>query len=181
MLISISYISEPNNFKGYYNLAICISQFPNRLIESIEFFENAISLEPCVIESYESCAGVLIKVGNPTKAIECCYNGLNISPGNVTVLYNLNIALRQMSRINEAILINKSYLPKFKSKYIQNRIENSHLDVVTPILVVFVKWSAKYDASCKLNTYSGHPSHIYTFVSTLLISRLHIIFINRCQ
>ncbi len=149
---------QPNNFKGYFNLATLLSQQQDRITESLYYFDKVIDLKPDVIETYGSCSGVLIKLGDPLKAISYCEAGLLICSSNTLCLININVALRQVGRISEAILLSSRHLPKINiSRYdcvdvIDDKpqydmLHNNNNNIFHNVLnIVILKWGTKYDA-----------------------------------
>ena len=110
-------ISEnPEDFRAYYNLGTVLDA-PGETQDyegAARSFKSAIMCDGRVIESYGCLSGVLLKLRRPREAAKVCRDGLLVIPTDSPCLYNLNVALRQLSRMNEAIdfsfkVLQKSY------------------------------------------------------------------------
>ena len=147
---------NPDDFRACYNLGTVLMRL--RITRGRLILQTRYRASGRVPESYGCLGGVLLKLRRPraVKSVEtdCCV--LTDSP----CLYNLNVALRQLSRMNEAIalsfrILQISYSVDVGAPGQQLEAEDDHQITATTITrsskaegVVFicVKWGSKYDA-----------------------------------
>ena len=101
---------HPGDFRAYFNLASLLSERKDgraSLEEAVGLLEAAHRLAPHIVETCGNLAGLKIKLGSPDEAVVWCERGLSL-PGegaapNSECLFNLNVALRQEGRMQEAM------------------------------------------------------------------------------
>ncbi len=91
-----------NDFRAYYNLGnVYVEQ--GMFDDAIQAYNQVLIYNPNLLEAYGSLSGLLIKQQKPIDATRICYHGLLIDPLDRTCSYNINIALRQIGWIKQAI------------------------------------------------------------------------------
>jgi hypothetical protein len=150
---------NPDDFRAYYNLGTVLDETQD-YEGAASSFKRAIERDGRVPESYGCLGGVLLKLRRPREAVKVCRDGLLVVPTDSPCLYNLNVALRQLSRMNEAIdlcfrILQISCSIDVGAPGQQLEAEDDHQITATTITrsskaegVVFicVKWGSKYDA-----------------------------------
>lgn len=104
----------PTDHRAFFNLATMLAAHREQLHESCALLRKVIELKPCVVESYGALAAVLIKLQKPEESALQCYHGLKISFDDKICLFNLNVALRQLNRVDTAISISWDTLIKLE-------------------------------------------------------------------
>jgi tetratricopeptide (TPR) repeat protein len=96
---------HPADFRAYFNLGTILDAPGEHqdYTHAAELFHKAITCDGTVIESYGCLSGVLLKLKRASEAATVCRDGLLVKPTDSPCLYNLNVALRQLSRISEAV------------------------------------------------------------------------------
>lgn len=74
-------------------------------------FEKALSLNPDIVDAHVSIAALHIKSKEPRLAVTHCQAGLQLDGLNLECMFNLNIALRQLDRLAEAVELTRSQIP----------------------------------------------------------------------
>lgn len=100
---------HPGDFRAFFNLSSLLSERRDGVgtLEAVGLLEEAHRLAPHIVETCANLAGLKIKLGCPGEAIAWCERGLSLpgagEPPNSECLFNLNVALRQEGRMQEAI------------------------------------------------------------------------------
>mmetsp|Transcript_11499 Transcript_11499/g.18774 ORF Transcript_11499/g.18774 Transcript_11499/m.18774 type:complete len:492 (-) Transcript_11499:171-1646(-) len=113
------YIEDfPEDFRGYFNLGKALSSQRDvecdLIAEAVANFEKALSLNPDIVDAHVSIAALYIKNAKPQLAVSHCQVGLTIDSQDTNCLFNLNIALRQLDRLTDAIELSRSYISSLR-------------------------------------------------------------------
>lgn len=155
----------PDDFRAYFNLAQLKSSLGLELVEAVDLFLKVIELDPSIIDTYGTLGGLYIKLHQPESAVEYCRKGLALVPNDSSCLFNLNVALRQCGRMDEAIHETWSAIGIDRSKYQLNDADlssssrNKNNRSSRPMTVVCIKWGAKYSAQYVNNLYLAVLKH----------------------
>ena len=152
----------PTDHRAFFNLATMLAVHREQLLESCALLRKVIELKPRVVESYGALAAVLIKLQKPEESALQCYHGLEISFDDKICLFNLNVALRQLNRMDTAIAISWETLIKLEPSIGSQRsliTEQYQGDTVElheeqcrikqlrdSLTFVCVKWGTKYSS-----------------------------------
>lgn len=104
----------PTDHRAFFNLATMLAAHREQLHESCKLLRKVIELKPHVVESYGAIAALLIKLQKPEESALQCYHGLEISFYDKICLFNLNVALRQLNRMDTAMAISWETLIKLE-------------------------------------------------------------------
>ncbi len=148
---------HPRDFRAFFNCARILAFEERTLSEALELFRVVIELDVSIIESYSAVAALLIKLDRPVEASEYCKAGLLVDNSDRNCMYNLNIALRQMGNIEEAISLcweklattNTSPAPLSQTEAECTSCADSE------ITIVCVKWGTKYGPEYVNNLYNA--------------------------
>ena len=157
---------EPTDFRAFFNCAILISEDSDRIIDAISYFKTVISLNPEITESYGSIAALLIKLHAPRDAVEYCRQGLDIKSTDRICLYNINVALRQIGKIDEALALSWQRLcslpfpPMQREEMQKQHLKQNKPRTMNELTIVCVKWGKKYGADYVNNLFQGLCRHI---------------------
>jgi hypothetical protein len=102
-------------------------------------------------------------MNNPEEAVEYCRLGLVRESGDKTCLYNINVALRQVGAIKEAIDLSWRSIDhtcKASPEWDAQVVRNEPAVIVTELTIVCVKWGKKYGHEYVNNLYSALQRHI---------------------
>lgn len=161
ILISLIEI-DPLNYKYHYNLSIVYSE-QLKVKSAIEYFNNALALaERQIIDGNDlkclcsdihgNLAALHIKDLDPTKAEKHCRLGLEYDRFNRICLHNMNICLRQLNRLKEAIKLSwissnltRPHTESYTDEESTNVSYTSNTDTAK-IIFVCVKWGIKYSS-----------------------------------
>ena len=146
----------PNDFRGYFNLGKALCSLENasstsqeeecfaRYQEAICHFKKALSLNSDIVDAHVSLSALYIKIKEPQCAVLHCKTGLELEVMNSNCLFNLNIALRQLNKLPEAVNYTRSKIPSMGQVPC---IDNCHFQEqsgVNVITIVLLKWGTKY-------------------------------------
>ena len=155
---------SPDDFRGYFNLgkALCCEGFvTSDPLDAIRNFEKALSLNPDIADAHTSIAALYIKIGEPQLAVTHCQIGLELEEMNSNLVFNLNVALRQLDRLSDALQYTRSKIPSMSQvplvsecRYQQSLspgTQREHVfvslpsdDVKPSLTIVLLKWGSKY-------------------------------------
>lgn len=134
----------------------------NVVAEAIANFEKALSLNPDSVDAHVSIAALYIKNANPRLALTHCQAGLTLDRLNSSCIFNMNIALRQLDCLADAIELSRSCISSmtssplvqdcssirlpdvcntghvFSSPFVENSFASGS------ITVAILKWGTKY-------------------------------------
>jgi hypothetical protein len=150
--------AHPADFRAYFNCAMLLTEQPDRGEHAILLLRKVLELDDTVIETYGALAALYIKLHNPTNAIQYCRAGLLRDSNDKTCLYNINVALRQVGAIEEAIELSWRCLEgKGASTLANDGMQGSSSDSSTNVelTIVCVKWGKKYDHAYVNNLFSA--------------------------
>ena len=165
--------THSEDFRAYFNCAqLFVQQGDEKgLHQAFDLFQQVIKLDSSVVETYGALAAICIKTHKPTEAVHFCRQGLNIQNTNKECLYNINIALRQIGQIEEAInlswnaLISSTKpmkpinLPSLHvlnhPSLIQEQQQQQQQQQQQELTIVCIKWGTKYNAQYVNNLYSA--------------------------
>jgi hypothetical protein len=153
----------PEDFRPYFNLAVLLSGDRTRLEESISLFFRVIEIKDSVIEAYGAVAALLIKLRRPEEAVSFCTAGLQRDPLDSSCLFNINVALRQVGKISNAIqiswatLLSSCSIVPLAKELQQPRVLQAQqpLPIENSLTIVCVKWGSKYNADYVNRLYGG--------------------------
>lgn len=141
---------HPEDFRAYYNRATCLLQL-QRPQDALASLEGAEGLKGCNVDVYGALSKVLITLKRPEDAVRRCRQGLAQVATDAVCLANVNVALRMLDRIDEAILLSWEAMgvPPFDPttdipSSSSSSSSSSESAAVTAVTVVVVKWGAKY-------------------------------------
>jgi hypothetical protein len=140
--------AHPADFRAYFNCAMLLAEQPDRSEHAILLLRKVLELDDTVIETYGALAALYIKLHNPTNAIQYCRAGLLRDSNDKTCLYNINVALRQIGAIGEAIELSWRCLEGKGAStltYDMMKGSSSESPTSTELTIVCVKWGKKYD------------------------------------
>lgn len=150
-------IRYPEDFRPFFNCARLLSESSESRGEALKLFKTVISIDSCVVEAYGAVAALLIKENQPEEAVQACRQGLSIDEGDRTCLFNINVALRQIGCIQEAVRLSWRRLSTVASG-IRERTSSS-FETTAPdtdlLTIVCVKWGTKYGPEYVNNLYAG--------------------------
>lgn len=151
------------------------------LLQSEE--DVCLETESIIVDIYGALASNFIKLGQPENALLMCKEGLVKVSNDLVCLSNLNVCLRQLGRIKEAIATSWSVIglspPTFRLPLLSNslattNISPSHhqpqellsLPLRVRLKVVCVKWGSKYGAEYVNKLFAGVHSQLSPLVTT---------------
>jgi len=148
---------HPRDFRAFFNCARILAFEERTLGEALELFSVVIELNSSIIESYSAAAAILIKLDRPVEASEYCKAGLQVDSSDRNCMYNLNIALRQMGNIEEAISLCWEKLATTDTAPAPLSQTEAKFTSCTDseITIVCVKWGAKYGPEYVNNLYNA--------------------------
>jgi tetratricopeptide (TPR) repeat protein len=92
----------PLDFRSYFNYAqLCCSQ--KEYSKALELFYEALKRNETEVIIYSALSGLLILMKKPEEALKSSLDGLYLDSTNSPCWYNLNVSLRQLNRMDEAI------------------------------------------------------------------------------
>ena len=148
---------HPRDFRAFFNCARILAFEEKTLGEALELFRKVIELNSSVIETYSAVAAILIKLNRPEEASDYCKAGLQVDNSDRNCMYNLNIALRQMGNIEEAIALcweklATTAIAPVPSLHGKTDPANCNDPEIT---IVCVKWGTKYGPEYVNNLYNA--------------------------
>jgi len=148
----------PNDFRPFFNLGTCLVR-QYRYGEALIAFESVLKLtrgtDKMPLEVFGALAKVLLSLQRPEDALIRCQEGLALDPMDHICLSNLNIALRMLDRMDEAVDIswNAMGIVPFDKSSIMASPSSSSSSKDSQIIVVCLKWGKKYGAEYVNNLY----------------------------
>lgn len=139
--------AQPHDPRGPYNAAIALQQL-GELQQAAEQLRICIGMEGPPQEAYEALSGVLLKLKQFDDAVALCETRIATQPSPV-LFYNYNTALRQCSRISDAIHVTCDALglqPDCAAGAATDEMPSPSLTSGDTVTVVCVKYGTKYDA-----------------------------------
>jgi len=138
---------HPEDFRAYYNRATCLLQL-QRPQDALVSLEGAEGLKGCNVYVYGALSKVLISLKRPEDAVRRCRQGLALDATDAVCLANVNVALRMLDRMDEAILLSWEAmgLPPFNptTDIPSPSSSSSSCSESATVTVVVVKWGTKY-------------------------------------
>jgi tetratricopeptide (TPR) repeat protein len=106
----------PLDFRSYFNYAqLCCLQKQHS--KALELFYKALQRNETEVIIYSSISGLLIALNMPEEALKYSCEGLILDKTNSLCWYNLNVSLRQLNRMDEAIILSWQHIAcKMKSR-----------------------------------------------------------------
>ena len=169
-----SYDKFSGDFRPRFNYAqMCITL--GRFHDAECILSDTLSMKNIDIAVFSTLSGIHLKLRNPSSAVEICKKGLAIDVNNRECMYNINIALRQLDKIYEAIALSWKVtfaevvdLPAYRMTDLGlNRSHRFSMPSIVkiaknysssrPIVFAFicVKYGTKYNADYVNNLYQG--------------------------
>mmetsp|Transcript_24721 Transcript_24721/g.32274 ORF Transcript_24721/g.32274 Transcript_24721/m.32274 type:complete len:409 (-) Transcript_24721:59-1285(-) len=171
---------DQENVKVHFDLASCYSK-SKMYSSAVQHFSKAFSLSGCIqVECLTNIAGIYIKLGDPSSALEHCEQALcclgSLCDGNRVeeevgplAMYNLNVALRQLGRQEEAVRASWAVVMHADasqggknlgwSPVTQEHSATTAKSLET-ICVVCVKWGVKYGPEYVNNLFAAIKRHM---------------------
>lgn len=160
--------THSDDFRAYFNCAqLFVQQGDEKgLQQAFQLFQQVLELDSSVVETYGALAAICIKTHKPNEAVQFCIQGLNLQNTNKECLYNINIALRQMRRIEEAINLSWNALISSTKPMKPINLPSLHVPNHPSLIqeqqqqqqeltIVCIKWGTKYNAQYVNNLYSA--------------------------
>ena len=171
--------SDPTDFRAYYNVSLVYdafynlnndSSYNNKSIDSLnEAINSIISNEldnaygSTLSLMYGQKANHYIRLKSPDLAFDCCEKGLSYNDKCIVCITNINICMRQLGLMNEAIALTWKLLDL--KEIIPNDIVDTTINTNTSlstngiknyfITIYCVKWGTKYGSEYVNNLYRG--------------------------
>ncbi len=92
---------DPRHLQARNNLSVALD-LQGRFKEALEEVNEVISELPTYVDAIINKGSILVKIGEPVKAIEVLTNGVNLAPENPLLRVNLATALRHVGEFDTA-------------------------------------------------------------------------------
>ena len=165
----------PSDFRAFYNRAACLVEL-GRMDDALKSLKAALDTgDECPVEVYGALGKVLISLMRPEEAVDMCRRGLALTDGMDPVcLSNINVALRMLGQIDEAVTLswsamklppfdpvqlNLQQLSPYPARAPAPSSSSSSSSSSPPALVVAVKWGTKYGPNYVNNMYNMLEHH----------------------
>ena len=95
-------VKFPTDYRPFYNAAFCCVML-NRHDDALARFDDALSLNPSLLEAYGGKSKVLLTMRRAQDAVAVCRSALAIDPLDSICLSNINVAMRMLGDMSAAI------------------------------------------------------------------------------